>query len=219
MLGTVGFATGAVSHALAGGNLPGPVALLTLLGTCVLVAAPVLRRRASAPVLAFGVLVFQTVVHTVLSAVAGHRGDPVAGTAVQEPVAPFVVQGRGTLLEQYRASTERAGGTGHDWVGHQVDHFVAQGPAMMGAHLAAAVALGLFLAVGEDALWRLLALAAARAHELLRRALRARARLASVLGGRQVGLGELVGVDQVHSPQVLGTPVERRRGPPFVLAA
>ena len=223
VLGSLGFASGVVSHAVAGGTLPGPVALLTLLGACVLIAAPVLRRRASAPVLALGVLVFQTGVHAVLSAVAGHRGGHVSEVAqqqsVQQPPVPFPVQGGGTLLEQYRASAETVRGPEQDWLAHQLDHFVAQGPAMMLAHFAAAVALGLFLFVGEDALWRLLALAAARTHEWVHRGLRARARLAAVLGSRREPAALLVGVEQVFVPQVLGTPVERRRGPPVVLAA
>src|SRR5690606_34237617 len=66
--------------------------------------------------------------------------------------------------DQYDALVDTMpAGRGNDWLAHQIDHFTAQGPGMIAAHTGGAVVLGLFLAVGENALWRLLLLVAARA--------------------------------------------------------
>lgn len=223
VLGSVASAAGVVSHAAAGGNLPGPLGLFAVTLSCVLGAAVLLTRRARASTLALAVLAGQTWVHGILSAVSGHRGDPTIDVTSLPSPAPVPVQGAGTLLEQYRdaySGVSPSPHPGQDWFLHQVDHFVGQGPLMLLAHLGGALAVGLFLAVGEEALWAMLALAQVRAaaqrrHQLLR----STARAAAVgSAGCRLHLGE-PRLDRLVTPQVLARSSLRHRGPPFVLAA
>ena len=222
VLGTVAFGTGAVSHALAGGLVPGPLTTLLVLTTCVPLAAAFLLRRASAVRLVVLVLAGQTYVHTLLSALGGHRGDPAGSGAYA--VAPVRATGSGSLYDQFAATATPSGAGGDDWFTHQLAHLTEQSPWMVLAHTLGAVALALFLAVGEDALWRWVALAVARTHVARTHVARARAAWAHVVVGvsRGVVLRSAVLAPlavQVPGPQLLGRPVDRHRGPPFLLAA
>lgn len=217
VLGTAAFGTGAVSHVLAGGLVPGPLATLLVLATCVPLAATFLLRRVSAVRLVVLVLAGQTYVHTLLSALGGHRGD--AAETATYTTAPVRSAGGGSLYDQFTATATPSGAGAGDWFTHQVTHLTEQPPWMVLAHTVGAVALALFLSVGEDALWRWLALAVARTHVV-----RARAAWAHVVVGVRAGVALRSAVlapltVQVLGPQLLGRPVDRRRGPPFVLAA
>lgn len=223
VLGAVATGAGVVSHAAAGGNLPGPVGLFALTMSCVLGAALLLTRRAGTPALALAVLAGQTWAHGILSAVSGHRGDPPVDVGPLTAPTPVPVQGAGTLLEQYRDAHSGVSSSSHpgqDWLLHQVDHFVGQGPLMLLAHLGGALAVGLFLAVGEEALWAMLSLARVRATARRRHALvRLTARAAAVgAASSRLHLGEPKAADPVV-PQMLARSSLRHRGPPFVLAA
>lgn len=219
VLGTVAMATGTVSHVLGQGFLPGPGALALLLVVCVVAAALFLRVRATPVRLVLLVVAGQTAVHGVLSSLAGHRGDPVP---VAVPAAPVALgEGRPSrFFDHYEAvAASSTAQPGSDLLAHQVEHLTAQGPVMVLAHLGGAVALGLFLAVGESALWSLVALAVARA------LVRGRARVhEGVARGVRRGLAlraSLLGVPVVPAlrPTLLDRRPPRRRGPPFVLAA
>lgn len=229
VLGTAALATGAVSHVAGGGRLPGSLALLALLAVSVLAAARFLLTRASAGRLVLLVLAGQTLVHAALSALAGHHGQHPAGVGVTPPAA-----GPTNLYDHYATTVPtappRALSTSPEvvgeqsrvadgWVAHQVDHFVQQGPAMVLAHLVGAVVLGLFLAVGEQSLWRLIALGVSRRLVCL---------AADRIVRQTVGVAPGLGIRTVPAPdrlaaladsQVLGHDVDRRRGPPFLLAA
>lgn len=230
VLGTVALASGLLSHAAGGGRLPAPPLLALLLLGSVLLATRVVRVRRTPTGIVLLVLAGQTLAHAVLSALAGHEGQRSTGPSVLAPVVPATGMDRtGSLFDHYNATYAPPPGVGTGagdgsalplgWLGHQVDHLVDQGPAMVLAHLAGAVLLGLFLAVGEGALWRLLLLAAARA-----RVTAVAWRLALVAGGVRRGV-ELAGArqrpvaPQPRVSQVLDRRGPRHRGPPFVLAA
>lgn len=223
LLGSVGMATGVLSHALGDGYLPGAVSLVLLWVGCVLAASTFLLGRASALRLTLVVLGAQTVVHTALSAMAGHRGEETLAEApatVPEGVGAMDAGRPERFHDQYDALVATMpAGQGNDWLAHQIDHFTAQGPAMIVAHLGGAAALGLFLAVGESAVWRLLLLAAARTHVRIgswRLVLAA----ACVRHGVALRAGLLVAPHTpVLAPAVLDRRVTAHRGPPLTLAA
>lgn len=232
VVGSVAFGTGVASHVAGGGLLPGPVAMTLLLVASILAAGRFLLVRAGAPRLVLLVVLGQTLAHAALSGLAGHRGDPATPAAVPEPVAapePVATAGRrtGNLFDHYESivptvqGSPAGPGVPGDWLTHQVEHFVAQGPAMVLAHLAGAVALGLFLAVGEHSLWRLLLLVAAR-RVVAAADGRALAVAAEVLAGQSRRRGPALVLGRTHlstGPQRLDGDQVTRRGPPFVLAA
>jgi hypothetical protein len=127
LLSAVALLAGTVAHASAHGHLPGPAAMVALLAAGTLVSAPLLTRPAGPATIAALLVVGQTGVHVVLTALSGHEGD--------EPV-----------------------GHGHEpeWVHHLTEDLSGPHAAMALAHAAAAAAVGLWLAVGERALWELL---------------------------------------------------------------
>jgi hypothetical protein len=109
----------------------------------------------------------QTFIHGALTALAGHRGDPPlarfpAAQAVHHlPVVPSGDGRRvGSLYDQLYANQPSVGS--QLTVPAPVQHLLADltGPhaVMALAHLGAAAVVGLWLAVGERALWTVLAL-------------------------------------------------------------
>jgi hypothetical protein len=172
---------GSVSHGLADGLLPGPTTMLVLLAVATAVLAPFLRSAAGpASPLRLVVLTVggQAIVHLVLGATAGHTGPAAAhgpgrvpvltGALPGSPLQPHTVDGRrvGSLMDQALAPTPVSGsgdGPLGQLLAHPLGHALAGGPWMLLAHTAAATALGLWLALGERALWELLVLLAVRA--------------------------------------------------------
>jgi hypothetical protein len=147
------FASGLAGHAAAGGVTPAPSLLVPLFVLTVLVAAPFagapMRPAWSIALLAGG----QGVLHAALqllsgAAVTATTTKPGAGTGV--PSSPS-----SSHLMTHHSDAAVSHGSGMSLMGG--GHL-----AMVLAHLAAAVAVGLWLAAGERALWILLALTARR---------------------------------------------------------
>lgn len=165
---------GSVSHVLADGLLPGPATMLVLLAVATVALAPFLRSSVGpAGPLRLVLLTVggQAMVHLVLGAGAGHTGPaaPVptgtlTGRLPTSALQPHTVDGRrvGSLMDQAVAAP-RVGGAGDGPLAHLLDHALAGGPWMLLTHTAAAAAVGLWLALGERALWELLVLLAVRA--------------------------------------------------------
>lgn len=219
MLGSVGLATGAGSHLLGGGRLPHAAVLLALLAVSVVVSARFLLTWAGAGRLVVLVVLAQSGWHLVLSLLAGHAGDASAGVPAPAPLPLTDAAGRtGSLHDAYLATVPVApappGPAREGLLAHQVEHVAGQGASMVLAHVLGAALLGLFLARGEVALWRLLALAAART-------------LATTRVPAPVPLSlQVTRPGPVRPPrvpvatsQVLGRGTPTRRGPPFLLAA
>jgi hypothetical protein len=166
-LAAVAFLAGVLAHASAGGLMPGRVALVLLFAVCLLTAATLLGRPASTLRIVVLLIAGQTFIHGALTAMAGHKGDPpLARSPVPQPIQhlPVVPSGDGrrvgSLYDQLYASQPHP--ATQLTVPAPVQHLIADmtGPhALMAlAHLAAAAVVGLWLALGERALWTVLAL-------------------------------------------------------------
>lgn len=241
ILGTLALALGSASHVAAGGLLPHPVAVAALLVLTTGLASRFLRGPASTLRVVALVVAGQATVHLGLSALAGHRGDPASPspplgtgrTLVADPVMTTSTERVGSLREQYDAAVLAvtsdpgpAPGTGSsltltDLGSHALHHLLDQGPVMMLGHTLAAVLVGLWLAVGESALWTVLVLT--KAH-LGRSALAlplAAACLAAVRGA--LARRQLTPAARhrhlARVPQQSGHPLDPLRGPPALLAA
>ncbi|MCR6031456.1 hypothetical protein GGQ22_08340 [Nocardioides sp. zg-579] len=248
VLAVVALGAGVVSHVAADGSLPHPVALAALLGLSTVLVAPLLRTRASAGRLVALVVGGQLATHAALSTLAGHAGTATTSATTSAtgsaPAAPLraapdlagtmgaaadaSTRRTGSLIEQYQSATAGvAGGPAADpfsalsaFVDHQVAHLAAQGPTMVLAHTLGAVALGLWLAVGESALWSLVHLGLARLDVATRAHLVLGAALAAVRDTLAAGRVHLPAPvpRRVRLPGVLDDP-SRRRGPPSLLPA
>ncbi len=236
VLGPVVLLSGAVSHVAADGQLPSAVAMGLVLAACTALSACFLRSRATALRLVALVVGGQAATHLLLSVTAGHHGAASAASTAPGPRAGPALQavaddgGRrvGSLADHFDAASAAGGRAGEaatagpfaQALGHLVEHTLAQGPLMLLAHTLGAVALGLWLAVGESALWHLLVLTTVRARVavLLQVAL---------LPLRSSALGGLDAARRLPVPPLLLLPLDRtlphrlvtRRGPPFLLAA
>ncbi len=212
------------------------MAMLALFGVATLAGARFLHRAASALRVTVLVVSGQTLVHLALSGLAGHRGDPAAAPAAAGTARPDVhaiaattdADGHrvGSLVDQWEAGHAVATGPPADlsgsltsWAHHLVEHTTAQPPLMLAAHVAGAVALALWLALGERALWHLIHLAAARTRVrgILTRAFAA-------WSSAPVAPRRLVRPPLAVAPAAV-TPLHRRpcrvvvrRGPPALLA-
>jgi hypothetical protein len=230
LLATVVVVVSALGHVVADGLLPGPVAMAGLLLATTVVSARFLTRKASTVRLVALLVGGQAAVHGVLSLLAGH-GNGHGAAAAQGAAASgarFVFDGRQTertgsyfdQVEAMQAAAPGAAGPGQAGWGHLADHLAAQGIAMLLAHLAAVALLGVWLAVGERALWTVLTLVGSRVLDVVAHAVRnpgqsvglllERVRRAPYLGG----LGRAV----VPLPHLLHH-VVAHRGPPALLAA
>lgn len=169
LLAAVALATGTVAHVSADGLLPGPGGLFFLGFTCTALAAMFLGRQASTLRLVTLVVGGQGFVHTGLAAMAGHRGDPVTA-APHHTITPKAVPRTGSYYDQWAQAhpSDGAAPAVPAWLVHAVAD-VAEHPAMALAHVLAAMAVGLWLAVGERALFAVIALTAALAVALVRR--------------------------------------------------
>ncbi len=174
-----------LGHVAADGLLPGPFALLALLAATTVVSARFLTRQASAVRIVALLGAGQVAVHGVLTLLAGHGSDRPGGSSgpAAAGAGGFVFDGRqaersGSYFDQVAAmqaaapagpgpvpagaGADRSGDALVSSVGHLVDHLATQSLAMVLAHLGVVAVLGLWLGVGERALWTLLALTTAR---------------------------------------------------------
>lgn len=239
VLGPVVLVSGAVSHVAADGRLPSAVPMVLVLAACTLLSAFFLRSRASALRLVALLVGGQAATHLLLSVTAGHHGagsgasgvGPVSGSSAGPALQVVADDGGrrvGSLADHFDAASAAGGRAGEAVTAgpfaqaatHLVEHTLAQGPLMLLAHTLGAVALGLWLAVGESALWHLLVLASVRARVAATLPLALLPLHASALGG-------LDAARRLPVPPLLLLPLERtlphplvtRRGPPFLLAA
>lgn len=140
-------------------------------------------------------------------------------------------------LEQLTASASGGGAAGHaaghgvanatghgaaqaGW-SHLVEHLAGQSPAMLLAHLVVVAALGLWLALGERALWTVLVLSTTRLHDLAEHVLLlVLGHWAAVLHERVHGSPVVVASRRtvVPLPHLLHH-VVAHRGPPALLVA
>ncbi len=226
LLAAVAMGSGVIAHLTADGRMPGPAALGLLFLLCVAGAAALLGRPASTLRVVVMTVAGQTFVHGFLTALSGHRGDPPLRRVVVAPApVPATVPtgpGRsGSYFDLVYAPTHQ--GTGAQPVlPAPVQHLMADltGPhaVMALAHVAAAVIVGLWLAVGERALWHLVVLAADGARRVVQAACSSYAR---VRWGARALLAPLPLRDNGPRPrlrQVLDRIVVRR-GPPLLPAA
>jgi hypothetical protein len=162
LLATVTVFLGAVGHVTADGLLPGPAAMLILYVVALVGAAAFLARPATALRLVALLVGGQTLVHLVLSGAAGHAGEPVRTAAPVRTggLALPTVDGHrvGSLQDAWDSGSTTATGSPSLPIGHLIEHLTGHAPMML-AHTLVAVAVGLWLAVGERALWTLLRLA------------------------------------------------------------
>ncbi|MBB6629829.1 hypothetical protein H5V45_21100 [Nocardioides sp. KIGAM211] len=209
---------GIAGHVGADGLLPGAPTLALLVAGVAVASLALLARPASTHRVVSLLVLGQTAVHLVLSTTAGHAGDAPAVARLRPTPAALPTEGGrrvGSLSDQYAATLG-----GRDDVapvlpvGHLVADLSDHAP-MMAAHLAAAVLVGLWLAVGEHALWTLLALAAGAVVRPLLLALTALAGAAAPLRPATV--------PPRHAPVppilLLLARCVVRRGPPVLLAA
>jgi len=195
LLAAVVVAVGSVAHVSAGGLVPGAASLLSLYAALAVACACVLGREASAARLVALTVGGQLVVHGALSAFAGHAAAP---AMVHGPHGGMVHPGSGSVL------------------GHGVQD-VLEHPLMTAAHVAAAVVVGLWLAVGERALWTFVRLARCTARGVLAAALTALGLHPVVLRSVRRATGvRAVAVDPVPLLPVWSRG-PARRGPPLVL--
>lgn len=225
LLGCVAFAAGVLGHLSADGLMPGPTSLSLILLGCVAGSAIFLGRPASRLRVVTLLVLGQTFVHGVLTASAGHRGDPplIPVAAMVPRPTPTLTGGErvGSLMDQF-AATQPGSTQVALAVPYPVQHLIADltgaHAVMAVAHLLAACVVGLWLAFGERALWTVILVTVERARELAAVCAR-RAEPSPV--GRSAGpyRGERRGEDlRPRTATVLaGTVV--RRGPPPALAA
>lgn len=234
LLALVAVATGSVAHASADGLLPAwPVMLMILAGSA-LVAGAFLSGPASTLRIVVLAVLGQTGVHVLLTMTAGHSDGHSAGHPATHPGGPTGSpdltslptggsDGVGTsLFDQYAAATAShgdahagAGGLGGILAafGHLWEHSTGAQAPMMLLHLVAATLVGLWLAVGERALWTLIALAVSVVLPLV----------AALLDGVRPTPVRSVSARprrwRLTPPTTILTRTVSRRGPPALLAA
>ncbi|MDT0201634.1 hypothetical protein [Nocardioides sp. AE5] len=214
VLAFVVLATGAIAHATAGGLLPSVTMMVFLFGAATVGLAMFLGRPATAARIVALTVVGQTLAHLAFSLSAGHVGDPVAAAAPRPAPTPIDPGAGGSFADQFAA-----GGPHVDAslaIPAEVVHLFTElaTPAhawMTLLHVAAAVAVGLWLAVGERAIWTLVALAATVLVPVLGLAMHAMRTPARFPHATRV----------THAPRHLATLARSvvRRGPPALLPA
>ncbi len=201
MLAGVVLLVGSLAHASADGLLPGPAPMLTLFVVVAAVCGALLGRAASTGRLVALTVGGQLAVHTALSVLAGHQGP---GHAAQ---ADAGAAGHGM---HHAASSGPS-----TWAVHALSDLLEH-PAMAFAHVAASVAVGLWLAVGERALWALLAIRRSRAGRRLREALVALRTAAALVHDVRRALVVRLRDDEPLPQLPLWSRGPARRGPPAV---
>lgn len=213
VLAFVVMGTGAVAHVAADGLLPSPGVLFLLFVATVVVTALLLGRPASTLRVVALTVGGQAAVHAVLTMSAGHVGDPASASMARPQPRAFDPHAAGSLYEQYEQTRPQVEAqlAVPDGVVHLFTDLTGPHAPMMVVHMLAAAAVGLWLAVGERALWALLALAVAVVVPVLR----------AVLVGPAVAAPKPSATHAVAFPRHL-VALSRslaRRGPPALLPA
>lgn len=183
----VGFGT--VAHVSADGRLPSVPGFVALTLLCLAASVALMSRPAGALRIVTLTVLGQAGVHVALTLVAGHGAVPTHGHAVESHAQT------GPLA-------------------HLLSDLTAANAPMLALHLAAALGVGLWLAVGERALWTVLALTGASLVGVLA--------LAGVVVRPLVGPGRTAPAPHCYVPPRRPAAVVRcvvRRGPPALLAA
>lgn len=203
VLAAVVLLAGSLAHASADGLLPGAASMTTLFVVLAAACAGVLGRAVSAGRLVALTVGGQLAVHTALSVLAGHRGEhhALAGAPSGAASVPHL--------------HEAAPGGPSAWATHAVQD-VLERPAMALAHVLASVLVGLWLAVGERALWALVALARCRAGTSLRAALQALGAVVVLLHDVRRAVVVRPSRDEPRPQLPLWSRGPARRGPPAV---
>ena len=139
-LSVVAFVLALVAHLAAGGVAPGPVALVLLAGVIGLAAVLLTRVQLSLPHIAISLGTMQVILHEVFMRL-GAPADCVM-TGVSSPIDAHM----GRAQPMLGCATSIA----HTQMGHSS---MFSAPAMVGAHVTAAVVMALLLAHGEKVLW------------------------------------------------------------------
>jgi hypothetical protein len=126
LLSSVAVLAGSTAHLGAGGTLPGPLGLAIVTAAGAALAAPLLRQEAGRARVVTMLVLGQALVHAVLTALSGHRGEEVRASPLPE------------------------------WLEHLVADLSGTHALMALGHALAAGLVGLWLGVGERALWALL---------------------------------------------------------------
>jgi hypothetical protein len=235
LLTAVSMVSGVVAHVSAGGLMPGPTAALLLCGLCLGAVGSLLGRPASTLRIVGLLIAGQMFIHGALTALAGHRGDPLpAGSPTvdlaRQQLDVYSGRGRrtGSLHDQLYPEQHEAAPTltVPAPVQHLVEDVTGPHAVMALAHLAAAVAIGLWLAMGERALWTVIALTAVGLRDVVRHVVATYYALVGALSRlvAAVRLPARAGVPAVEADCLpsLGVRLSRslvRRGPPPLLAA
>ncbi|SEB45622.1 hypothetical protein SAMN04489844_0140 [Nocardioides exalbidus] len=202
LLAAVVVAAGSLAHLTAAGRMPDWPGLVALYAVVAAACALALGREASAPRLVALTVGGQLVVHGALSGMAGHDPGQMSQAMAHGPHGGMVHPGSTSFLPE--------------WLSHGVEDMLAH-PFMAVLHVLAATTVGLWLAVGERALFSLVRLARCGARAALARAAGALGLLPVVLRG----VPRLVGVRRRLVDPLPLLPVwsrgPARRGPPPVL--
>lgn len=180
ILATVALVFGLVAHVTAGGRLPGAEVIALLLVSLFLVNTWLLGRPARALRLCVLLVSEQAFAHGVLTSAAGHASESAVATSAAKadassapaalPSQSAGAEGRtGSFREFVQAAQVPESATLA--VPASVQHLLADitGPntVMVVAHVLAAVAVGLWLARGEQALWTVVGLSRHGIHAVL----------------------------------------------------
>ena len=198
----------ALAHALAGGHLPGAGSLAALAAGVGLLCWAVGRWRLSARAVTGLLGAGQVALHAAFAALAPQPGGHGGARAVPPGLEGLAT---GAVPGALRASGHSAAHAAALWVGGPT----TADAAMLLAHAAAAVALGLVVARGESALWDLCAWLAPLAPLLLLGLLGLLGALPARPTRRRPATGHL---DRPRVRRELSR-LHRRRGPPRLLAA
>lgn len=215
-IASVAVSTGVVAHVSADGLLPGPRGLVLLTVLCTAVTAIFLGRQVGTVRVVALVVLGQAFIHSGLAALAGHRGDPLS-TPTAHPAIGTLGSGprTGSYYDQWaQAQPHGSGPAVPSWMVHTVADVAAE-PMMAAVHVLAAVVVGLWLSLGERALWAVPAFTAAVTVRLVG-ALAAALVLPAPLRTTPAPVAfrrPRIPLTLQHSP---GVP---RRGPPRLLAA
>lgn len=163
VVGAVATTLGVTAHSIAGGLIPGPFVLLSVIVIAAGIAAPSLRSPASYRSLALLIGIGQAAVHLVLTTTAGHAA-PHSPTLAGPAGSPTPQRGGGvreTLAVVPDVPAAGPSGPPH-WVEHLAADATGTNAAMAVAHLVAAAGVAFWLWRGEQAMWTLIALLARR---------------------------------------------------------